>query len=138
MKIDAKIDSKVDNGCVPTCLNDMPRLADMSRVDAKPSAARLTDAGCGLVSTDPVAQPEHYKQGRYEVYEVIDEMLLVFGPQRTYDFCIMNAWKYRAMAMYKDNTQQDMEKADQYLSIAKGIMDKNPQQYCHVNLIREP
>lgn len=50
----------------------------------------------------------------------------------------MNVWKYRAMAMYKDNTQQDMEKAGQYLSIAKGIMDKNPQQYCHVNLIREP
>lgn len=128
MKIDTKIDSKMDNGCVPTCLTGMPPLADMPRTDVKPSTARL----------NPIAQPEHYKQGQYEVYEVIDEMLLVFGPQRTYDFCIMNAWKYRAMAMYKDNTQQDMEKADQYLSIAKGIMDKNPQQYCHVNLIREP
>lgn len=143
MKIDTKTDFndtktgfKMDsNGCAHTRLTDMPRLADMPMADVKPSAVRLTDAGCGLVSTDPVAQPEHYKQGWYEV---IDEMLLVFGPQRTYDFCIMNAWKYRARAMYKGNTKQDMEKADQYLSMAKEIMDKNPQQYCHVNLIREP
>ena len=132
MKIDTKTDFndtktglKMDNGYVPTCLTDMPPLADMPRTDAKPSAARL----------NPIAQPEHYKQGRYEV---IDEMLLVFGPQRTYDFCIMSAWKCRARAAYKINTKQDMEKADQYLSMAKEIMDKNPQQYCHVNLIREP
>lgn len=41
MKIDTKIDSKMDNGCVPTCLTGMPPLADMPRTDVKPSTARL-------------------------------------------------------------------------------------------------
>lgn len=84
---------------------------------------------------DPVKQPSHYKHGKYEV---IDEMLLAFGPQRTYDFCIMNAWKYRSRAPYKGNCEQDMAKADQYMSMAKEIADSNPAaMYSSTKLIRE-
>ena len=69
-----------------------------------------------VVVNDMVREPAHYKQGRYEV---IDEMLIVFGPQKTYDFCILNAWKYRARAAFKGSTDQDMEKANRYLEMAK-------------------
>lgn len=69
---------------------------------------------------DVVNEPSHYKHGRYEV---IDEMLIVFGPQKTYDFCVLNAWKYRARAPFKGNAKQDMEKADRYLEMAKEIAD---------------
>lgn len=72
--------------------------------------------------SDVVGNPQHYKHGRFEV---IDEMLLAFGPQRTYDFCILNAWKYRARAPYKGNAEQDLAKADQYLSMAREIAEAN-------------
>lgn len=74
-----------------------------------------------VVVNDMVREPAHYKQGRYEV---IDEMLIVFGPQKTYDFCILNAWKYRARAAFKGSTDQDMEKANRYLEMAKQISDQ--------------
>lgn len=91
---------------------------------------------------DVVKEPAHYKQGRYEV---IDEMLIVFGPQKTYDFCILNAWKYRARASFKGNAKQDMEKADRYLEMAKEIVDKHsstshPSDWCQmppIHLIKE-
>lgn len=71
---------------------------------------------------DVVKQPDHYKHG---VFEVIDEMLLAFGPQRTYDFCIMNAWKYRSRAAYKGSFEQDMAKANRYLEMAAEIAQRN-------------
>lgn len=73
------------------------------------------------MANDVVREPAHYKQGRYEV---IDEMLIVFGPQKTYDFCILNAWKYRARAAFKGAAEQDMDKANRYLEMAKEIVDK--------------
>lgn len=89
-----------------------------------------------LHSTDVenvVDNPQHYKHG---TFEVIDEMIMVFGPARTYDFCIMNAWKYRSRAPYKDNMEQDMDKADRYLQMAYQIMENNPE-IGHVGLIKE-
>lgn len=71
---------------------------------------------------DVVKEPQHYKHG---TFEVIDEMILVFGPQRAFDFCIMNAWKYRARAQYKGKLEEDMAKADTYLVMAKAIADAN-------------
>lgn len=80
-----------------------------------------------------VDEPAHYQHG---TFEVIDEMLLVFGPQKTYDFCILNAWKYRNRAPYKGNTEQDMEKADRYMQMAKQIMDNNLDAIHEVGLIK--
>lgn len=85
------------------------------------------------VENDMVNNPEHYKHG---TFEVIDEMLLVFGPVRTYDFCIMNAWKYRSRAPYKNNLKQDMDKADRYMQMAKQILENNPE-LGHIGLIKE-
>lgn len=84
---------------------------------------------------DVVKNPSHYKHGEFET---IDEMIIIFGPQRTYDYCIVNAWKYRARAMYKENAEQDMKKSDEYLSLAKQIVDKNPQHFygAPINLIK--
>ena len=61
---------------------------------------------------DPVTKPEHYCHGSMET---LDEMVAIFGVQETMCFCKLNAWKYRARALYKGNPEQDMEKADFYL-----------------------
>lgn len=70
---------------------------------------------------DPVSQPEHYKHG---TFEVIDEMVLAFGLDATINFCILNAWKYRARAPYKGKMEQDLEKADRYMQYAHDLQLK--------------
>lgn len=73
----------------------------------------------GIASTvDVVREPEHYKHG---IFEVIDEMMIAFGPEAVYHFCICNAWKYKNRAPYKGNFEEDMKKADWYLTKAKEI-----------------
>lgn len=74
---------------------------------------------------DVVNEPNHYKQGSFEV---IDEMIIVFGIENTIQFCRMNAWKYRARAPFKGSMEQDMAKANCYLEMAadlEAIRDKN-------------
>lgn len=74
---------------------------------------------------DVVNEPSHYKHGSFEV---IDEMVIVFGIKDTIQFCRMNAWKYRARAPFKGNMDQDMAKANRYLEMAaelEAIRDKN-------------
>lgn len=83
---------------------------------------------------DVVKQPSHYKHG---AFETIDEMILAFGPQKTYDYCIMNAWKYRSRAPYKENQEQDMKKADEYLCLAKQIAEVNLNYLGPIMLIKE-
>ena len=91
----------------------------------------------GLVDVDIVNEPDHYKHG---AFETIDEMLIVFGPQKVYDYCIINAWKYRARAQFKGNTEQDLEKADCYLRMAREIALANKDAFygVSINLIKEP
>ena len=64
---------------------------------------------------DVVREPQHYQHG---IFEVIDEMIIVFGVEATMQFCRMNAWKYRARAPYKGKMEQDMDKANRYLEMA--------------------
>lgn len=59
---------------------------------------------------DMVNNPPHYTHGM----ECIDEMLAVFGKEAVMNFCLLNAWKYRKRALYK-NGQEDMDKSDAYL-----------------------
>lgn len=73
-----------------------------------------------------VNKPNHYRMG---TFEVLDEMLIVFGPQKTYDFCCLNAWKYRARANYKGTLKQDLEKADRYLEYANKIKQLHPDVF---------
>lgn len=68
-----------------------------------------------LENEDVVKEPSHYKHG---TFEVIDEMVIMFGIEDTITFCRLNAWKYRARAPFKGNMEQDMAKANRYLEMA--------------------
>lgn len=111
-----------------TFLGPRARQSKVSEVQTMDNNANKSE-----VVEDVVREPQHYQHG---TFEVIDEMLLVFGPQKTYDFCILNAWKYRSRAPYKGNTEQDMEKADRYMQMAKQIMDNNLDVIHKVGLIK--
>ena len=60
---------------------------------------------------DKINHPSHYCQGGMEC---IDEMVALFGETATQHFCLLNVWKYRKRAIFK-NGQEDMDKADWYL-----------------------
>lgn len=81
------------------------------------SEVQATDnnANKNEVVEDVVREPQHYQHG---IFEVIDEMIIVFGVEATMQFCRMNAWKYRARAPYKGKMEQDMDKANRYLEMA--------------------
>lgn len=68
---------------------------------------------------DPVSHPSHYTQGGMEC---IDEMILIFGAEPVKHFCLLNAWKYRKRAMFK-NGQEDMDKSDWYINKYKELTD---------------
>lgn len=69
-----------------------------------------------------VDHPSHYNQGSMEV---IDEMELIFGAEAVMDFCLLNAWKYRARAAYKGKPEEDMEKANWYINKYKELMERD-------------
>lgn len=62
--------------------------------------------------TDVVNHPSHYCQEGS--MECIEEMIVIFGAQATRHFCLLNAWKYRKRALYK-NGEEDMKKSDWYI-----------------------
>lgn len=78
----------------------------------------LTCKGIQEDQNDIVKEPEHYKHGQFEV---IDEMIIMFGWEATVMFCKINAWKYRARAPYKGKMEEDLRKADRYLEYARDI-----------------
>lgn len=69
-----------------------------------------------------VNHPSHYNN--YSV-EVIDMMLRIYGPQKTYDFCELNAFKYRMRMGTKPGSdiKQDLEKENWYIKKAKEIKE---------------
>lgn len=75
----------------------------------------------GEAKQDMVNHPSHYN--REGAMETIDEMELLFGLQATYDFCRLNAWKYRARANAK-NGEEDMQKSDWYIRKAAELKTK--------------
>ena len=74
---------------------------------------------------DPVSKPRHYN--REDAIECIDEMELVFGPEATAHFCLLNCWKYRYRSGLKDNGYQDLEKSDWYMKKYKELKEKIEQ-----------
>lgn len=73
------------------------------------------------MTVDMVNHPPHYC--RDGAMETIDEMEVLFGAKATFDFCRLNAWKYRARANAK-NGQEDMEKSDWYIRKAAELKAK--------------
>ena len=70
---------------------------------------------------EQVNHPAHYNQ--YPI-EIIDMMIVVFGKEATFHFCLLNAFKYRMRAGNKQNLQEDLDKEAWYLDKAKEL-DKN-------------
>lgn len=68
-----------------------------------------------------VNHPAHYNQ--YPI-EIIDMMIIMFGKEATFHFCLLNAFKYRMRAGNKVNLEEDLAKEAWYLDKAKEL-DKN-------------
>ena len=68
-----------------------------------------------------VNHPDHYTGHEKEC---IDEMIAVFGERAAYDFCRLNAWKYRYRADLKGTHDEDMQKADWYIRKAAELKRK--------------
>lgn len=89
------------------------------------------------VDGDRVGKPQHYREGPLEA---IDEMLMAFGPVAVYDFCVINAWKYRSRAPYKGTPEEDMAKSYAYIQMAHDIIKNNRPAFDRalrsVNLIK--
>lgn len=86
--------------------------------ETKPSGTSLAMA-VEKVVTDMINHPSHYTA---HGMECIDEMQLIFGKTATMHFCLLNAWKYRKRAMYK-NGQEDMDKSDWYIAKYKELKE---------------
>lgn len=69
-------------------------------------------------SEENVDHPQHYGHGQFET---IEEMRIIFGDEAVRSFCILNAYKYKARAQYKGNAEEDLKKADWYLTYAKNM-----------------
>ena len=65
-----------------------------------------------------VEHPKHYNS--YPI-EVIDMMVAIFGKEKTIDFCLLNAFKYRMRLGVKDDVEQDLAKEQWYLNKANEL-----------------
>jgi len=89
-----------------------------------------------MKSKEQVNHPEHYNQ--YPV-EAIEIMLKVFGMEAVYNFCLLNAFKYRMRLGIKSqdlvNLQNDLDKEAWYLKMA--AVYKRPVGDANVNVIEK-
>lgn len=126
---DGNIKEQMEDKCLEELsAKDLYRLCTEAQItveskrDRKYYIRALLDNGCfgeleekiGVVE-DVVKDPSHYQHG---TFEVIDEMVIMFGMEKTIVFCQLNAWKYRARAPYKNKFDEDMAKANRYLEMA--------------------
>ena len=70
---------------------------------------------------EQVNHPAHYNQ--YPI-EGIDMLIGIFGLEKTIDFCIMTAMKYRLRLGHKDDINQDLAKEKWYLDKAKELDER--------------
>lgn len=73
--------------------------------------------------------PSHYKDSCS--IECIEAMLVAFGAEATFDFCVCNAFKY--LWRYKNkNGEEDIEKAKWYTNKAENIFNAfSPNKLVH-------
>lgn len=65
-------------------------------------------------ATDKQLNPDHYKAGKLQT---IEQMMIVFGPNKVASFCEVNAFKYHARAGLKGDAVMDHKKADWYMRL---------------------
>jgi len=74
---------------------------------------------------DLVNYPKHYNH--YPI-EVNDMMVSIWGVEKTIDYCVMNAFKYRMRLFQKgddEKAKEDFEKEQWYLNKAKELKNEN-------------
>lgn len=69
---------------------------------------------------DIINHPNHYTN---KAHECIDEMVAVFGVPAVIDYCKCCVWKYRYRADSKGHHEEDMKKADWYMSKIMELME---------------
>ena len=67
--------------------------------------------------SDQVNHPSHYKQGRVEAIEVIEDVV-AGAPDSVIGYLVGQTLKYLLRAWHKGNTMQDLQKAAWYLNRA--------------------
>lgn len=72
------------------------------------------------MKNDNVNSPAHYCQGGMEC---IDEMVVVFGKEAVKNFCLLNVWKYRKRALFK-NGEEDIKKSNWYMAKYQELQEK--------------
>lgn len=73
---------------------------------------------------DKVDHPSHYKQGKFETIEVIEEITQGYGDSYV-GYCVGNAIKYLARAPHKHDTpEEDLRKAAKYIQFALARLSK--------------
>lgn len=79
-----------------------------------------------------VINPDHYTNCSLEC---LDIMKIMFGNQKVYDFCVLNAYKYLHRHKHKNNPLEDLEKSLNYIHIAEGIAesDYNIKLFEHIS-----
>lgn len=81
--------------------------------EARCSDAKNIEDDVADNNKEMVDHPAHYNQSGMET---IDEMELIFGTEAVATFCLLNCFKYRSRAPYKNNPSEDMEKANWYIA----------------------
>lgn len=73
---------------------------------------------------DTVKNPQHYKQGKFETIELIQD--ITNGYQGFQAYCIGNAMKYIARAPFKhESSEEDIKKAISYLQYFLNDLEKD-------------
>ena len=67
--------------------------------------------------SDQVNSPAHYRQGRVEAIDVIEDVV-AGAPDPVIGYLVGQALKYLLRAWHKGNTAQDLQKAAWYLNRA--------------------
>ena len=70
-----------------------------------------------------VNHPKHYNLPGKK--ECIVEMYERFGALAVFIFCVLNTYKYRYRAGYKDSKEQDIDKAKWYIEHAKFVVERS-------------
>ena len=104
----------------PTCCDDMS--LDFEDFDEDVLKSALDTIG--YKTDDSINHPDHYCHGGMEC---IDEMELIFGREAVMHFCLLNAWKYRKRALFK-NGEEDIAKSDWYLAKYKELDDERTKR----------
>lgn len=73
-------------------------------------------------SKEMVNHPDHYKGANG--LECIDVMEQLYGPEMTFSFCVLNAFKYQWRFNNKGSAKEDLKKASWYNNKAVELLEK--------------